>query len=194
MILWWNVAAADGRECGGGIKRNINDVIQIIVSNDSENIMVRKLLLLMFLVAQPVLLPTVGLAADFDSTPAENAEDKNFVAGKKAIGEKKWPLAIEHFKKVVAKNNDSADAHNYLGYAYRWIGKMDDSFKHYNIALTLSPNHRGAHEYIGMAYLKVNQPQKAQFHLDKLEKLCGKKCEEYQDLAKALVAYKPGTK
>ena len=94
-------------------------------------------------------------------------------------------------KKVVAADPESADAHNYLGYAYRWTGKMDDSFKHYNIALKLSPNHRGAHEYIGMAYLKVHQPEKAKEHLARLEKICGKKCEEYDDLAKAIASYTP---
>jgi tetratricopeptide (TPR) repeat protein len=132
-----------------------------------------------------------AFAAGFDTTPATNAEDKNFEKGKKAIDAKKWNDAIEAFKKVVADNADNADAHNYLGYAYRWTNKMDDSFKHYNIALKLSPNHRGAHEYIGVAYLKVNQPEKAKEHLAKLEKICGKKCEEYDDLAKALAAYQP---
>jgi tetratricopeptide (TPR) repeat protein len=68
---------------------------------------------------------------------------------------------------------------------------MDESFKHYNIALKLDPNHLGAHEYIGVAYLKINQPEKAKEHLAKLEKLCGKKCEEYADLEKALANYKP---
>jgi tetratricopeptide (TPR) repeat protein len=135
-----------------------------------------------------------AFAAGFDTTPAINAEDKNFEKGKKAIDAKKWNDAIEAFKKVVAENADNADAHNYLGYAYRWTNKMDDSFKHYNIALKLSPNHRGAHEYIGVAYLKVNQPEKAKEHLAKLEKICGKKCEEYDDLAKALAAYQPAKK
>ncbi len=153
--------------------------------------MARHYLVFLFCAVLIVFMPKIGLAADFDSTPAENAEDKSFVAGKKAIAAKKWNDAIEHFKKVVAKNAESADAHNYLGYAYRWTGKMDDSFRHYHIALKLSPNHRGAHEYIGMAYIKVNQPEKAKFHLEKLEKLCGKTCEEYQDLAKAVAAYKP---
>ncbi len=133
-------------------------------------------------------------AAGFDTTPTENATDKNFVSGKKAIDAKKWTEAIDQFKKVIAADADNADAHNYLGYAYRWTNKMDESFKHYNIAIKLSPNHRGAHEYIGVAYLKVNQPAKAKEHLARLEKICGLKCEEYQDLARALAAYKPATK
>jgi tetratricopeptide (TPR) repeat protein len=133
-------------------------------------------------------------AAGIDTTPAINADDKNFEKGKKAIEAKTWNDAIEAFKKVIADNADNADAHNYLGYAYRWTNRMDESFKHYNIALKLSPNHRGAHEYIGVAYLKVNQPEKAKEHLAKLEKICGKKCEEYEDLAKALAAYQPAKK
>ena len=135
--------------------------------------------------------PTFSHSAGFETTAPANVEDKNFVAGKKAIDAKKWNEAIESFKKVVATDANNADAHNFLGYAYRWTNKMDDSFKHYNIALKLDPNHRGAHEYIGVAYLKVNQSEKAKEHLAKLEKLCGKKCEEYEDLAKALAAYKP---
>jgi tetratricopeptide (TPR) repeat protein len=130
-------------------------------------------------------------AAETETAPKANAEDKDFVAGKSAVQAKKWNDAIEAFKKVVARDPTNADAHNYLGYAYRWTNKMDDSFKHYNLALKLNPNHVGAHEYIGVAYLKVDQLDKAKEHLAKLEKICGKKCEEYEDLAKAIAAYKP---
>lgn len=79
--------------------------------------------------------------------------------------------------------------HNYLGYAVRCTGKMDASFKHFHTALKLDPDHNGAHEYIRVAYLKVNQPEKAKEHLAKLETICGKKCEEYEDLARAISAY-----
>ena len=156
--------------------------------------MSRKVLVLCFVAAVFTLTQHLVYASGSDTTPDENAEDKNFVAGKKAIDAKKWNDAIELFKKVVTADADNADAHNYLGYAYRWTNKMDDSFKHYNIALKLSPNHRGAHEYIGVAYLKINQPEKAKVHLAKLEKICSTKCEEYLDLAKALAAYKPASK
>jgi tetratricopeptide (TPR) repeat protein len=135
-------------------------------------------------------LSTAVHAAGFDSAPEVNAADKAFEAGKKAITARKWEDAIKEFRKVVAANNENADAHNYLGYAHRNLNQMDDSFKHYNIALKLNPNHRGAHEYIGQGYLKINQPDKAREHLARLEKICGKSCEEYQDLAKSIAAYK----
>jgi DNA-binding SARP family transcriptional activator len=53
----------------------------------------------------------------------------------------------------------------------------------------LDPRHKGAHEYIGEAYLQANQPDKAREHLSALKAICGERCEEYQDLAKALAAY-----
>jgi Flp pilus assembly protein TadD len=130
-------------------------------------------------------------AAGTEETPAANAEDADFVAGKKAVKNKNWDAAIASLKKVVAREASNADAHNLLGYSYRWKGMMDDSFKHYNEALKLEPKHKGAHEYIGVAYLKTNQPEKAKEHLAKLDQICGKGCEEYQDLAKAVAAYKP---
>lgn len=128
-------------------------------------------------------------AAGVEVTPTANVADADFVAGKKAIEAKDWNRAITSFQQVVEREPLSADAHNYLGYAYRWTGKMDASFKHYNTALKLDPNHKGAHEYIGVAYLKVNQPEKAKEHLAQLGKICGKKCEEYEDLAKAISSY-----
>jgi Flp pilus assembly protein TadD len=130
-------------------------------------------------------------AAGTETAPATNAGDADFAAGKKAIEARNWQAALTSFSKVVAREPNNADAHNYLGYANRWLGKMDDSFKHYNIALKLDPDHKGANEYIGVAYLKVNQPEKAKEHLARLEKICGKKCEEYEDLAKAIAAYQP---
>jgi hypothetical protein len=34
-----------------------------------------------------------------------------------------------------------------------------------------------------------NKPEEAQKHLAALEKICGKNCEEYEDLAKAIADY-----
>ena len=129
--------------------------------------------------------------ADTESKPEANLGDADFAVGKKAIAAKDWNAAVAAFEKVVKRDARNADAFNLLGYAYRWLGKMDESFANYGKALALEPNHRGANEYIGVAYLKVKQPAKAQEHLARLEKICGKNCEEYKDLAKAITDYKP---
>lgn len=132
----------------------------------------------------------VAMANMTQSTPAANKEDADFVAGKKAIERKDWKSAVEALSKALVRNPESADTHNCLGYAYRHLGDLTSSFKHYKEALRIDPAHRGAHEYIGEAYLKAGQPDKAAEHLARLEQICGKQCEEYQDLAKSLGAYR----
>jgi len=51
-------------------------------------------------------------------------------------------------------------------------------FKHYNEALRIDPEHRGAHEYLGEAYLMVGNLAKAKEHLAVLDKLCFFPCDE----------------
>ena len=75
-------------------------------------------------------------------------------------------------------------------YAYRNQRKFELAFKHYREALRLDPQHRGAHEYIGEAYVMTGNKAKAQEHLAALERICGRNCEEYQDLARAIATAK----
>ena len=131
-----------------------------------------------------------AFAADTDTTPEANQSNPDFAAGKKAVDAKDWPIAAAAFERAVKRDPKSADAYNMLGYSYRWQNRMDDSFAAYNKALSLDPKHKGAHEYIGVAYLKAKQPEKAKEHLGQLETICGKNCEEYKDLAKAIAEYK----
>jgi tetratricopeptide (TPR) repeat protein len=103
-----------------------------------------------------------------------------------AIQSQHWPEAIELLEKHVWRYDRDADGHNWLAYAYRKSGKLDEAFKHYKRALAIDPSHRGAHEYIGEAYLMAGQPQMAEQHLKSLAALCRADCEEYRDLAKAI--------
>jgi Flp pilus assembly protein TadD len=132
-----------------------------------------------------------SFAADTETTPVANKKSDDYTLGKAAVEKKDWKAAANHFQAAVKANPRSADAHNMLGYSQRWLGNMDASFASYAEALRLDPKHKGAHEYVGVAYLKVKNLPKAQEHLASLESICGKKCEEYEDLAKAIAAYKP---
>ncbi len=134
----------------------------------------------------------VAIANLTETKPAANKEDADFVAGKKAIERKDWKSAVEALSRALTRMPESADIHNYLGYAYRHLDDLNLSFTHYKEALRIDPKHRGAHEYIGEAYLKAGQPDKAAEHLARLEQICGKRCEEYQDLAKSIGAYQKG--
>jgi tetratricopeptide (TPR) repeat protein len=132
-----------------------------------------------------------ALAADTESTPVANATQDDYREGKAAVAKKDWRAASAAFERAVKANPKSADAHNMYAYTQRWLGNIDVAFKHYAEALRLDPKHRGAHEYVGIAYLKAKQPEKAKEHLAKLEQICGKACEEYKDLDKAIAAHKP---
>lgn len=132
-------------------------------------------------------LAGAALAADFQSTPADNARLDDFAAGKKSLEAKKWADAAGSFSKVVAQNPKNADAYNYLGYSKRWLGNYDEAFAAYGKALALDPKHRGALEYSGIAYLKTGQKTQAEAQLAKLQAICSS-CEETTDLAKAIAA------
>ncbi len=107
------------------------------------------------------------------------------------IEKKDWPAAVTELERLAKRDRTDADVQNLLGYSLRNSGQLDKAFTAYNNALRLDPKHKGAHEYIGVAYLTARQPDKAKEHLAALKSICGDNCEETQDLAKAIDAYKP---
>jgi Flp pilus assembly protein TadD len=141
----------------------------------------------------PALPGRSALAAstESDSKPAMSAPaNADYADGKRAIEAGNWQAAIDAFSRVVAGDAGNANAHNFLGYAYRRSGKLDLAFKHYEDALRLDPKHRGAREYAGEAYLMVDNLAKAEEQLRELDRLCLFGCEEYDDLKQAVAEYK----
>ena len=124
--------------------------------------------------------------------PKGKTENANIVAGRKAIDAKDYRGAVGHLTKAVQEEPKNADAHSMLGYSYRKLGTFDKSMEHYQTALKIDGNHRSAHEYLGELYLDMNQPDNAEKQLAALKKACPMfgRCEEYDDLKKALDAYK----
>ena len=145
--------------------------------------------------ASVLALTSIGAAtaAETQSTPAANAKIDDFAMGKSAIDSKDWAVAVRSFRKVVAENPKNADAHNFLGYASRWMGKYDDAFAAYGQALALDPAHKGALHYSGIAYLKTNQKAQAEAQLARLKAVCAT-CEETNQLAKAVAEYQTAAK
>ena len=130
--------------------------------------------------------------ADLSPPPKDKPENANIAAGRKAIEAKDFKAAVGHLTKAVQEEPKNADAHNMLGYSYRKVGTFDKSMDHYQTALKLDANHRSAHEYLGELYLDLNQPDNAEKQLASLKKACPffGKCEEFDDLKKAIDAYK----
>ena len=133
----------------------------------------------------------VGAAWAADSPPPPKDPDKKELqAARAAIASKDWAQARELLRAAVARNPQSADAHNLYAYSLRNgpNPQMDLVFRHYNEALRINPGHLGAHEYLGEAYLMVGNVPKAREHLALLERLCGGGCEERARLAQAIAA------
>lgn len=127
--------------------------------------------------AEANLPPSAVTSADYD-------------LGYEAVKVKDWSTAVQHLTIAARDEPTNADAQNLLGYAYRNQKKFDLAFRHYNQALKLDPKHKGAHEYIGEAYLLTGNKAKAQEHLAALRKICTERCDEYQDLARAIAQAK----
>ncbi|MGH7796516.1 MAG: tetratricopeptide repeat protein [Candidatus Binatia bacterium] len=144
------------------------------------------------------IILTVGLLL-VCQTPAladlpreKDGENPNVAAGRKALDAKDYKAAVGHLTKAVQEEPKNADAHNMLGYSYRKAGTFDRSMEHYQTALKLDANHRSAREYLGELYLDLNQLDNAEKQLAALKKACPffGSCEEYDDLKKAIDAYK----
>ena len=133
-----------------------------------------------------------GLARADLPEPKGKSENANIVAARKAIDAKDFKTAVGYLTKAVQEEPKNADAHSMLGYSYRKLGTFDKSMESYQTALKIDSNHRYAHEYLGELYLDMNQPENAEKQLAALKKACPffGKCEEFEDLKKAIDDYK----
>jgi Flp pilus assembly protein TadD len=152
----------------------------------------KKLSISAFLAAS--VLASAAFAVDTGGSSSEPTVAERLDAARAAIASKDWRKALSELQLAQRAEPRNADVHNLLGYSYRKQAQpnLPKAFEHYQTALKLSPQHKGAHEYIGEAYLMDKKPEEAQKHLQALEQICGNKtCEEYQDLQKAIAAYRP---
>ena len=57
---------------------------------------------------------------------------------------------------------------------------------YYQKALAIEPDNVNTHEYLGEGYVAIGRVELARLELDKLARICGTSCEQYEDLAKAI--------
>jgi len=134
----------------------------------------------------PICTTMASVETDADWAQLE----PDFKAGKKALGVGDWNGAIAAFELAALRDPSNADIQNYIGYAYRRLRQLGPAMGHYQRALILNPRHRSAREHLGEAYLVLGEPTKAEQLLAELENLCLIPCEEYEDLRRAIAAYK----
>ena len=105
------------------------------------------------------------------------------------VAEGNYARALPGLRRIVAVQPGHADAWNLIGFASRKLGELDVSWKAYQTALSIAPDHRGAHEYLGEWYLQKNDLAGALGQYRRLARLCGGPCVEKSALERAIVAH-----
>jgi len=95
----------------------------------------------------------------------------------------RYDEALDVLAMVKAKD---AVALTYVGYSLRKSGKTEEGIAHYHQALALDPNNAATREYLGEGYVATGRIDLAKAELGKVEAICGKGCEPYQELAEAI--------
>ena len=136
-------------------------------------------------IAAGLLIVGAAQAAD----PPSPVIDR-FTPARNQIAQKNWPAALDELKRV--NDPGSADWQNLMGYTLRKMQPPDHAAaeRHYDEALRLNPQHRGALEYSGELYLLTNRLPLAEARLAALDKACLLPCDEYTDLKQAIARYK----
>ncbi len=141
------------------------------------------------LAAAAISAPASAMSSDpppAPKPPAAKPADTGYNEAERAVKAKQYEDAIKKLEAVVAKEPRNVDAMNYLAYSHRELGRYDISLGWYQKALAINANHRGANEYLGQLYLKTGKMKEAQAQLAKLQKICGRGCEEYESLRSAI--------
>jgi Flp pilus assembly protein TadD len=84
------------------------------------------------------------------------------------------------------KDQNTAEALNYRGYATRKLGRTDEGISYYLKSVQLDPKYAKVREYLGEAYVIKGQINLAEDQLNTIKSICGTSCEEYQDLHEAI--------
>ena len=129
-----------------------------------------------------------------DDSKQMNVKSNYYYKAVKLINKNSYQAAIDNLLKAEKTNKKDADIYNYLGFSYRKIGNLEKASQYYNKALEISPKHKGALEYQGEMYLTLNEINKAEENLKKLDKICFLGCSEFDKLKKSIMDKKSGKK
>ena len=140
--------------------------------------------------------PAMAAGSPSTSRPPSppRAQPSDYDLGVKAVQAGDYQRALALLQRVVQAQPRNADAWNYVGFSHRKLRQFELSLAAYQKALAINPGHRGANEYLGELYLLTGEPEKAQARLAKLQSVCPGGCAEYDDLKKAIEAYRSAKK
>lgn len=130
-------------------------------------------------------------AADSDGRQSLFFAPKNdgnalYVAAVRLINEARYEDAIASLIAAQSSVGPHPDILNYLGFANRKLGRIEDAKNWYAQALAINPNHLGANEYLGELYVETGDLARARRQLATLDRLCAFGCAEREDLARLI--------
>ncbi|HXF16488.1 MAG TPA: tetratricopeptide repeat protein [Burkholderiales bacterium] len=100
-------------------------------------------------------------------------------------------MAVDCFRKAIARKPHFAPAHNNLGCALRRLEKVDDAIAAYHQAIELNPNLADAYNNLGCALRKKDQQDEALRNFRKAIELKPDFADAYNNLAGALIENQP---
>jgi Flp pilus assembly protein TadD len=133
-----------------------------------------------------MLIATPAAAVPMDDSAERAMASADLAAGTQAAKAGQYDAAITLLQRVLASDANNADAHNMLGFAHRKRGDLSVARYHYQQALTLAPDHKGALEYYGEWHLQAGDRPGAERLRARLAALCPTGCAELDDLDAAL--------
>ncbi len=142
--------------------------------------------------------PTCARGEIYDSRSAKCVKQGSMVLPDKVLTDYAYALAkAERYDEALdvlnqLKNPNTAKALNYRGYATRKSGHLDEGIAFYQKSVAMAPRYAQVREYLGEAYVQKGDLTSAKAQLKVIKSICGTKCEEYEDLAKAIADHATG--
>ena len=134
----------------------------------------------------PVSVPSTPRPSRATPAPAApRSADAEYNLGLQNKEAKRFPDAVENFRRAVALRPNFPEAWNELGYALRQAGRYQDALKAYDEALRLRPNFPEAMEYLGEAYVKLGKLDEARALLARLKTLDPERARELDEAIQA---------
>lgn len=100
------------------------------------------------------------------------------------INQERFAEGLDALSRAQAAVGPHPDVLNYMGFASRKLGRLDDALAYYGEALAIDPNHLGANEYLGELYIQMGDLGRARRQLARLDNLCAYGCAQREELAR----------